>query len=392
MPGQVVAVASGKGGVGKTTTVTNLGVVLRRSNHSVALVDADLGMANLAPMLGISGDQTLHDVLAGRADLDEALVTETSGFAVLPGSETLTNFSAADPSGLGAVLDSLAEDYDFVLVDTGAGMTHEGVLPLSLADQVLLVTSPDPAAVENTKKTAKLTELADGVIAGVVVTKADETIDADEVAARIGVELLGIVPFDPTVRRSTAAGKPLEAVDPDSPAAAAYREFATVLTPTPAEPSQPAGDSMALTSSRDGQAAEGGEGKRTVDSEPSEASGSAMEPPDVSSETPGTKPPDSEAPSSEDGADQRPAVNGDSSGPDPEPTTVEDSPSGASNSRTAPAAESEAEPDEATGDGSDGIGDDGTVSSDPDPASEPPDRESSSQRSGFLGWLGRLFR
>ena len=223
MGGQVLAVASGKGGVGKTTTVVNLGVVLRRSDHSVALVDADLGMANLDAMLRISAEATIHDVLAGEATVEEAVVEEAPGFAVLLGSRDLADYADAAPEGLGDVLDTLADAYDYVIVDTGAGMSHEDVLPLGLADGVLLVTSPDPAAVGDTQKTAELADLAEGAVAGVVVTKADESTDADAVAEELSAELFGVIPYDPIVRSSTASATPLEAADPDAPAAVAYR-------------------------------------------------------------------------------------------------------------------------------------------------------------------------
>ena len=226
MPGDVYAVASGKGGVGKTTTVVNLGVVLRRANHSVALVDADLGMANLGTILGVEGEYTVHDVLSGEATLEEALVEEAEGFGVLTGSRDLSSYPDADPKGLRDVIAELAESYDVVIVDTGAGISYEDVLPLGLVDGVLLITTPDPAAVGDAAKTAELTALADGAVTGVVVTHASPTTDATHVAAEVGVDLLGVIPHDPVVRESTAAGRPLEAMAPDSPAAAAYRDLA----------------------------------------------------------------------------------------------------------------------------------------------------------------------
>lgn len=236
MAGQVYAVASGKGGVGKTTTVVNLGVVLRRADHTVALVDADLGMANLGTMLGIDGEATLHDVLAGDANLEEAIIEEAEGFAVITGSTDLSAYPAADPSELGPVLEALAEEYEFVLVDTGAGMSWEDVLPLGLADRIVLVTSPEPAATGDTKKTAELAELAEGHLAGLVVTMADDTTDARYVGSQVGVDVIGVIPFDPAVRESTASATPLEGLDPDTPAAVAYRDLATTLTGGAVEP------------------------------------------------------------------------------------------------------------------------------------------------------------
>lgn len=228
--GGLFAIASGKGGVGKTTTVINLGVGLRRAGRSVALVDADLGMANLGSMLGVAGEPTLHDVLAGDATVEEALIEEADGFGILTGREELAAYRDADPRRLGDVLEALGDGYDYVLVDTGAGMVHEEVLPLGLADGVVLVSSPDSAAVGDTRKTAELVELASGAVAGVVVTKAVSSTDARTVASRVGGELLGVIPDDPTVRESTTAGRPLELVDPDAPAVAAYRELGMAIT------------------------------------------------------------------------------------------------------------------------------------------------------------------
>lgn len=229
MAGQVYAVASGKGGVGKTTTVVNLGVVLRRADHTVALVDGDLGMANLGTMIGVAGDATLHDVLAGEARVEEAIVEEAPGFGVLAGSEELTSYPDADPRALREVLETLASSYEYVLVDTGAGMSHEDVLPLGLADQVVLVTSPEPAAIGDTRKTAELAGLAEGDLAGLVITMADESTDTAAIAAEVDTDLLGVIPFDATVRQSTTTATPLEGLDPESPAATAYRELATTL-------------------------------------------------------------------------------------------------------------------------------------------------------------------
>ena len=234
--------------------MVNLGVVLRRADHTVALVDGDLGMANLGPMLGVTGGGTLHDVLSEGLSLEEALVEEAPGFAVLRGSESLSDYPEADPRRLEEVLDSLAADYDFVIVDTGAGLSHEDVLPLGLADRVLLVSSPDPAAVGDTRKTAELAGLARGDIAGLLVTKAESDFDAAAAAEVIGVELLGVIPYDATVRRSTAAGRPLEAVDPDTPAAEAYRELAAAIADGSAEPLQGTPTAEAMGQGTDQQA------------------------------------------------------------------------------------------------------------------------------------------
>ncbi len=354
MRGQVVAVASGKGGVGKTTTVVNLGVVLRRADHSVALVDADLGMANLGPKLGITGGGTLHDVLAGAMTLEDALVEEAPGFAVLRGSKSLMDYPDADPQNLRGVLEALAEDYEFVLVDTGAGMSHEDVLPLGLADQVLLVSSPDPAAIGDTRKTAELAGLASSDIAGLVVTKADSDTDAAAIAEEVGTELLGTIPYDGTVRTSTAAGRPLEAVDPDGPAAKAYRDLADVLADLNAEPPSEAVTAAGTGDDEPATPEEMSESEReTADEGPAAAEPTAEPTPASERET--TDPPEGSAASAE--AETEPA----------EPS----------------------EPDDDSAD-ADEVAKADQPEGGPDPAED--EGEDIEQSSGFLSRLGRLFR
>jgi len=229
MTGTALAVTSGKGGVGKSTTALNLGVALLAEGHSVALVDADLGMANLGTMVGIESDHTLHDVLAGEADVEEATVTEGESFAVVPGDRDLGGYAAADPAGLPGVLADLAERYEFVVVDAGAGLGYADVVPIEAADEVVLVTTPADTAVGDTAKLAEFSGLVDGALRGVVVTRAGNDTDGEAIAAEIGTELLAVVPEDPAVPESAAAGQSLERHAPDSTAAAAYRRLARVL-------------------------------------------------------------------------------------------------------------------------------------------------------------------
>lgn len=230
MPGRVYAIASGKGGVGKSTTVVNLGVMIRSGGHTVAVVDGDLGMPNLATLLGIDAPVTLHDVLAGDATVEDAIVEAGDGFSVIGGSDDLDEFAAADPGELGSVITALVDTHDFVLVDTSAGLSFEGVLPLGLVDRIVLVTTPEETAVSDTAKTAEFAKTIDGRVEGVVVTRSDEDTDAEGIASGLDTELLAVIPEDDAVGSSTAAGEPLLAHAPDSPAAEAYRELAGRIT------------------------------------------------------------------------------------------------------------------------------------------------------------------
>ena len=229
MAARVIAVTGGKGGVGKSTTTINLGVSLRMDGHSVALVDADVEMPNLVEMLGIEADRTIHDVLAGTAAPEGALVEIGEGFAAIPGDSSISGYASIDPAKLETVVGTLEERYDFVVLDTGAGLSYDDIMPLGLADEIVLVSSPDPAAVENAKRTQAFVERLNRPIRGVVVTKADASVDGS-IADEFATDLLAVIPDDQAVRLSTAAGKPLEIYAPNSPAAQAYRQLEANLT------------------------------------------------------------------------------------------------------------------------------------------------------------------
>lgn len=237
MPSRVIAVTGGKGGVGKSTSVVNLGVSLRMDGYSVALVDADVEMPNLVELLDLEPDQTIHDVLSGRAMTMEALLEVGPQFAVVPGDPELSGYGSIEPERLETVVTTLGTHFDVVLLDTGAGLSYDDLFPLGLADEILLVSSPDPAAMENARRTQAFVQQLGRQVRGVVITKADASVDGS-IAGVFDAPLVGVIPEDPAVRRSTAAGKPLELVAPESAAARAYRQLEATLTDGQLPPSR----------------------------------------------------------------------------------------------------------------------------------------------------------
>lgn len=229
----VYAIASGKGGVGKTTTTVNLGTALAQAGARVALVDTDLGMANLAGFVSLKPDSTtLHDVLTGSASVEDATYRLAKNIVAVPSGTGLSDYAETSPERLSDAVETLRKRVDVVLLDVGAGVSHETVLPLGLADAVIIVTTPEPASVQDSRKTIELTDRAGGEVAGLVVTMARPRSDVayDQIASTLDLELLGTIPDDPAVRKSIYDGTPLVVHDAETPAAIAYRRLASTLS------------------------------------------------------------------------------------------------------------------------------------------------------------------
>lgn len=145
----ILAITSGKGGVGKTFVSANLAAALTRHGLRVLVLDADLGLANLDVVLNLYPKVTLHDVFIGKAALEEAIVTAPGGFHVLLAGSGMVEYSRLTPevrNQLIHVVDTLSPQYDIVLLDTGAGISDVVLFAVSLAQEVLVVATPEPTA------------------------------------------------------------------------------------------------------------------------------------------------------------------------------------------------------------------------------------------------------
>ncbi|WP_254536974.1 MinD/ParA family ATP-binding protein [Halomarina litorea] len=221
--GLVYAVAGAKGGVGKTTTAANLAAMFGSGERSVVVVDTDLATASLTDQLDLSpprGD-TLHAVLAGDVGV-ESVVTSLDGFDVVPGDGSVAAFAGADVERLRPAVETLRERYDVVVLDVGAGLSHDTAVPLGLADRVLVVTTPANAAVAAAEKTRVLAERLDCRVEGCVVTSVRERADIEPVRSGLDAPVLAAIPHDPAVDRSHREGVPVTLTATGSAAATAY--------------------------------------------------------------------------------------------------------------------------------------------------------------------------
>ena len=155
----IIAVTSGKGGVGKTFVSANLAAALTRHGLRVLVLDADLGLANLDVVLNLYPKVTLHDVFTGKAALQEAVVTAPGGFHVLLAGSGMVEYSRLTPevrNQLIHVLETLTPSYDIVLLDTGAGSSDVVLFSVSLAHEVLIVATPEPTSLTDAYATIKV--------------------------------------------------------------------------------------------------------------------------------------------------------------------------------------------------------------------------------------------
>jgi septum site-determining protein MinD len=226
-----IAVCSGKGGTGKTTVTANLAVAMAQYGRDVLVVDADIEMANLCFHLGVDGSSpTLHDVLAGKAELAEA-VREAHGVKVLPGAISLKALKRADPERLEEVFSAL-EKHEIVLIDAPAGLGRPVLTALSVSEAALLVVNPEISSLSDALKTRVVAGKLDTKVLGAVINRWRGT--AEEIPNRdienvLEAKVLATIPEDTNVRASCSYGVPLVLYKPDSPAAQAVKKLAADL-------------------------------------------------------------------------------------------------------------------------------------------------------------------
>jgi flagellar biosynthesis protein FlhG len=234
---------SGKGGVGTSNLALNLAIALGEYGQRVVLVDADLGLANLDLLCGMSPSWDLGDVLAGRCLLAEAIVTGPGAIRIVSGAHgmrTLAECLAEGPTMLANELAGLERTADFLLVDAGSGLNPGIVTLASAADQVVVVTTPEPTSMADAHAAlGRFRRMSGGPSLRAIVNQAACTADARESLIRLcassrefhglAVAPLGFVRYDPKVKRAVRQRRPFLVDSPRGVAARCVRRLARTL-------------------------------------------------------------------------------------------------------------------------------------------------------------------
>ncbi|MEO6362642.1 MAG: MinD/ParA family protein [Caldimonas sp.] len=249
----ILAVTSGKGGVGKTFLSANLAAALARRGERVLVLDADLGLANLDVVLNLHPKITLHDVFTGKASLDEAILPAPGGFSVLLAGSGLVEYSRLTPQVREQLVDIIAQvapRFDRILLDTGAGISDVVLHAISLADEVLVIATPEPTSMTDAYATIKVLATQHGrreirlVVNQVSATGEGRTIRnqlqlvidrfvAPQLAGGSGtlqLNLLGEIPRDASVREAVQKRRLLLEAMPGAAASRAVTAIAERLT------------------------------------------------------------------------------------------------------------------------------------------------------------------
>jgi len=240
---RVISVTSGKGGVGKTTTAVNLAVCLARQGKNVLLLDADLGLANVDVMLGIAPRYTMHDLFEGRRTLSEILISGPEGISIIPaasGVEGICNLDAAKRLLLMQSIEEIAERYDYLLIDTPAGIGSDVLYFTSASAEIVVVINDEPTSLTDAYALIKVLSQNYGERSFSVLINEAQSVTAGQttfnklhrvVERFLHVELrnLGSIPDDSGAAEAVRNQRALVEYFPSSPAALAFAALARKL-------------------------------------------------------------------------------------------------------------------------------------------------------------------
>lgn len=238
MAGKAFVVTSGKGGVGKTTLTANLGAALALRNKKVCVIDADIGLRNLDIIMGLESRIVfdLVDVVDGKCRPKQALIKhkKTEGLFLLPASQT-KNKDAVVPDQMKELIERLKteEQFDYVFVDSPAGIERGFENAIAGVDDALIITTPEVSAIRDADRVIGLLQAAEMYEPKLIINRLSldmvrrgEMMDQSDIIDILSISLLGIIPEDEEIVISTNLGVPIVLNSENSKAAGAFRRIA----------------------------------------------------------------------------------------------------------------------------------------------------------------------
>jgi flagellar biosynthesis protein FlhG len=249
-PPRVIAVTSGKGGVGKSNVVANLGLAMAQLGYRVLLIDADLGLANLDILLGLTPPHTIQDFFSLRQSLSQVIMEGPGGLKVLPACSGLMELTELDDCRKVLLLNELdyySENLDLVLIDTGAGISRNVVFFNLAAQERILVVNNQPTSLTDAYALIKILTtrhqqkrfmlLANGLIhpgQGEIIYRTLVQVAERFLGQEVFLEYLGFIPFDDAVPQAVLRQQPVLSLYPEAPASKAFTRLAQQLREAPA--------------------------------------------------------------------------------------------------------------------------------------------------------------
>jgi len=235
MPARVLTITSGKGGVGKTTATANLASALALHGQRVVAIDADIGLRNLDVVMGLENRivYDLVDVVEGRCRLRQAMIRDKrlSELYLLPAAQTRDK-TAVSPEDMVRLTDELRPEFDFIVIDSPAGIERGFKNAIAPADEILIITTPEVSAVRDADRIIGLVEAEEKETTYLIINRLrpdmvrrEDMLATSDVVELLAIDLIGIVPEDEHIIISTNRGRPA-ALDNNSPAGKAFRNIA----------------------------------------------------------------------------------------------------------------------------------------------------------------------
>jgi len=231
-PVRTIAITSGKGGVGKTNIATNLGISIAAQNKRVGIIDADLGLANIDVILKLKPGYNIEHVIAGKKTLKEIFIKGPAGLVIIPagsGRLSLANLPDVDRDRLIREFAECTSDFDVMFIDTGAGISSNVIDFVLTAQEVIVITTPEPTAITDAYAMIKIISQQKKASIGIIVNMVADLRQAKDVAERIimaakhhinaSAHFVGHILTDTAVSDAILAQQPLVFKYPESSAA-----------------------------------------------------------------------------------------------------------------------------------------------------------------------------